>query len=679
MKKLLNRFVSIVLALLFLCTNVYAFQLAELQTETATDLLLFFEEEDLIIATRHEIPVRKAPAIATIISAKEIRNMGARNLLDILRKVPGIGISIAPIPVAHSIEVRGIKTLNSEKILIMIDGHSLNEAMHSSSTLFFQYMSVEHIKRVEIIRGPGSALYGANAFLAVINIITKDTEDINGLQITSGGGSFNTKHYNLLFGYKGEKLKIAGHFDYLDTDGPSSFIEQDAVLNSGDTIMWQERPDIGLSISYGDFTLRGGYLKNKMGPYIGAANALNDESAQDWGQYYADLILEKDLTGSLDIVTRLYFDQVILDPYWELFSEGHQIGPYTYPDGLLGNPASKHRRIGGEITTNYSISDHLLTTGILYENTDQYYIKSIGNFNPITYAPLGSNQEIASFNREVKRDIWALYVQDVWDITDDISLTTGVRYDNYSDFGGTTNPRAGLVWNFIKNTSFKLLYGSAFRAPSFAELYHANNPSLVGNEDLKPEKIKTYEMGLEHRFLGKYMARLNYFYNDITDLIVSGVQPAPGPAVYENRDSAEIDGIEFELLADFGNDNYGFINYSFQDPRDGVTDERLADVPSHKANAVINLAPWQYLNTNVSFSWIGERPRTDGDTRDDVSSDILVDLTLIAKNFYRTLEIRGSVYNLFDEDYRDPSPSLKVPNDFPTNERMVMIEARYKF
>ena len=87
--------------------------------------------------------------------------------------------------------------------------------------------------------------------------------------------------------------------------------------------------------------------------------------------------------------------------------------------------------------------------------------------------------------------------------------------------------------------------------------------------------------------------------------------------------------------------------------------------------------PWKYLNGNVTVSWIGERPRADKDSRDDLSPATLVDLTLIGKNFYKSLEIRGSIYNLFDEDYRDPNPFPgSIPNDYPTNERMFMVELR---
>ena len=100
----------------------------------------------------------------------------------------------------------------------------------------------------------------------------------------------------------------------------------------------------------------------------------------------------------------------------------------------------------------------------------------------------------------------------------DLNLTAGVRYDHYSDLGSTTNPRLGLVWSFLKNADRKLLYGQAFRAPSFTELYNDNNPSLMGNPDLLPEKIKTYEASLGYRFSDSLRANLNYFHNNIDSL-----------------------------------------------------------------------------------------------------------------------------------------------------------------
>jgi len=150
-------------------------------------------EVEISLPTRSPKPVSKTPGIATVITAKEIHNMGARNLMDVLKMVPGIGISRNE-QGFFMFDIRGISTVSSEKILLMIDGHSLNKNYIGSGLKFIaDHLDVKNIRQVEVVRGPGSALYGTNAFVAVINVITKDTVELEGLEVFLTGGSFNTK------------------------------------------------------------------------------------------------------------------------------------------------------------------------------------------------------------------------------------------------------------------------------------------------------------------------------------------------------------------------------------------------------------------------------------------------------------------------------------------------------
>ena len=127
---------------------------------TREDLLVFFEEYELIAATKRVTSLRKAPAIASVITSDEIKKMGARTLIDILRTIPSIGISMDEFG-RYMIEVRGVRTITSEKLLLMIDGHKLNEAWTGSAIAnIYNDLPVENIKQIEIIKGPGSALYG---------------------------------------------------------------------------------------------------------------------------------------------------------------------------------------------------------------------------------------------------------------------------------------------------------------------------------------------------------------------------------------------------------------------------------------------------------------------------------------------------------------------------------------
>ncbi len=639
------------------------------------EMLLFFEKKDLIVtATRRPQKVSEAPAIATVITAEQIRNMGARNLLDVLKIVPGLGVSIVTGYGKYGIESRGIKSIDTEKILMMIDGHRVNETLSGGATWVFDDMMVENIKRVEIIRGPASALYGANAFVAAINVVTMDSGDIDGIDARAGGGSFSTQHYDLLFGKEYSKFKIEGNFDYLDSKGAKLNVESDRLKKSGQTDDWKKRYDLGLKMSYGDVSFNGRYVNKERGPYIGVANALNDESKIETGHLFGELIYKHSLKEDLHLLLKGYYDNYYWKANWEIFPEGALSG---FPDGFIGIPEAKNRTYGSEIQVDYSLWDkNTVTAGVLYEDIRQYDVRHSSNFNPNTNAPLGSLQDVTSWgnwNQNKDRNISALYIQDVWKFTSDIEGTFGVRYDNYSDFGNTTNPRLGLVWNLLEKLNLKLLYGSAFRAPNFKELYNTNNPAQTGNPDTKPEKIKTYEASLGYQFTKNHSLTVTYFDTEIEDIIDLENKK------FKNIGKAKVNGIETELKAKYRDSTYGYVNYTYQYPWDVNAAYRLHDVATHKGNIGVNMGLNEYLNANANLLVVGARSRTKTDTRGELSGYEVLDLTLIGKNFYKNAEIRGSVYNLMDEKYVDPENTNQVKNDFPREGISFILEARYMF
>jgi len=651
-------------------------------------LSMYFTPEELEIATRRAIPLREAPAIATVITAQEIRNMGARTLMDVLRLVPGMGIAITD-QGFFRLEVRGTVTGQSEKVLIMIDGHSMNKNHSGSAFPFFlDHLSVDNIRKIEIVRGPGSALYGTNAFVAVINIVTVSAENMEGANLSVSGGSFDTQKYNL-FGGKtfNNGLKISGSIDYMKTHGPDLRITEDRLSGTpftaapGNADTRFEGVGIYFEASYKDLTYRGQYLANDRGAYIGLGNALTDYNSIKSYNFWQELSYSHSFTEKFSSTTKLYYDYFKQDWLAKVFPDGFA---GSFPHGMIGGPKAKDRTIGGEIQLDYSISDtnHLLA-GINYEEMKQYDVKAISNFDPNTGLYLGSIQDISSWgnwNRNVKRYIFAAYIQDEWKIKDNLRLTAGVRYDHYNDFGDTTNPRFGIVWRFLENADLKLLYGQAFRAPTFTELYSINNPTIIGNPDLDPEKIKTYEASLGYTYTERFRIELNYFYNDIDDLIVR--DPSTSPMTYANLGRAEIDGIEAVLTEKYSADNYWKIAYTWQDPRDAHTGERIAFVPSNRASASVNYGFSKYLVSHVDVLWTGPRPRPLGDIRDDVASYTTVDLTLTLRNIYENLEIQAAIHNLFDEKYEDPDLSGAaqfIPHDYPREGISALLRVSYRF
>ena len=644
---------------------------------------IFTEEEIVVSALKKPRTVSKSPAIMSVITARQIKQMGFRTLTDVLDTVPGFHISMDETG-EKEIAVRGVLDNNSQKIRVLIDGHSINDPWRGGAMWNFDDLPVENIKKIEIIRGPGSALHGHNAFLAVVNIITKDTEDIDGFQLTTSGGNYETQNYSILFGKEYRGLEISGFFDYFDSEGFNQIIEQDIIFGNpgsqspGRSHNRKEKTDLNLKLSYHNLEVKTKYMKKRRKDYIGVGNALNKESVLRDTYIFSELIYKLALGEKLDMTSKVYYDQYNFDPLLEQRPDGH-LG--IYPDGIKGRTQFKQMTVGFENQFNYNLfKGNELTFGFQYEWMHQHDVKYWTNFHPTTFAPLPSAQDFSHdlpfTRRSATRQIWALYLQDEWNITKDIDLTVGVRHDNFTRFGGTTNPRFGLIWRFMEDAHLKLLFATAFRAPNFQEMFLVNNPQREGDPSLDPEKINTYEVGLGYNFTRHIRGNINYFFNRIRDRII--LDTVPSTDKFKNRGGARILGVEAELKADFGNDNYAYANYTFQKAAD-TERNRLPDVPVHKANLGVNVGFWKYANAHLNTVISGPRPREDGDTRADLPSYALANLTFIGRNLIDNFEIRGSIFNLFDKDYKDPAPVDTVPTDYPQPERSFVVELRYKF
>ncbi len=558
------------------------------ETKPIEDELLFFEEEatQLSIATKHLQTVREAPAIVSVVTEQEIRNMGARNLLDILRRVPGFGTTIGYYG-KMEFEIRGIKDPASSRVLLLIDGIPSNDNLTGGLDWAIPHIAVDNIRRIEIIRGPGSALYGSSAFSGVINVVTKQGKEVAGVIVSGGRGTFDTSRYNLQAGKRWGDLDLAFFADYNRTDGPVLKIEQDILGNAGVTDYDLNRLDVGLKVGYKELTLNTRWLKVERGPYIGIAFAVNDETDLDFTTHLSELAYRHSFGEKVAFTARGYVRQTVQNLSWEILPEG--TGPFT--DGMIGNPSGKDQNRGAELQFDYRWADpHRLTIGSVVERKQIYGTRHITNFDPLTGAPLGSLQDITdggNFILEKTRDIWAAYLQDEWNVTEKINLVAGVRHDHYSDFGGTTNPRVAAVWQFAQAWDAKLMYGTAFLAPPFGSLYLINNPTQLGNPNLDPEKMRTYEASVGYT-AGETEGRISYFNNDFDNKIQPLLQPS-GVVVYGNRGGASVQGVEIEVKQRFGLGAEAYANYTYQKTEDTETQREVADVAGHKGNLGVDL------------------------------------------------------------------------------------------
>jgi iron complex outermembrane receptor protein len=616
------------------------------------------ERQVVVTASKMEEHVDKTIATTTVITQNDIAQIGARNLLDVLRLVPGIGITQTQFG-WREIEVRGVKTLTSEKVQIMLNGHSLDHNLQNAGSIWvYDDLPVDTIKRVEVVRGPGSALYGANAFLAVINIITQDAKDLSGLHTSAGWGSFDTQQYRASWGKQfNNSAEAALHFNFTDTNGINSPIPADSLsvqgLNSsapGRSQLTEGRYDLEWQLGYQDFKLDGRYINKKAGTFFGTASILSDNrTQQDYNDYFLRLSRTWKIKDNFTIDTQIFHDSYTADNTWQL------------APSLFSRTGFQDTRTGGEIQANYLLSEtQTVISGFSYAKEQQDNLSD----------KLGSDPEhliqTVPTTEERKRGRWGVYIEDIWDPLKNVRISLGARYDRYSDFGGTFNPRMGFNWEFIKAYSLKFSYGTAYRAPAFGELGLVNNPVVLGNPGLKPEEVKTFEVGILGHPVKDLTTQATYYHSAINQII----SPVSGQTTilrYDNNGSLAAEGVELETRYDFdGNLQGSYISANYVLQHSTQLNQQLADVPRHRSNLTAN---WAFDNTWSTFAHVlikSSTLRNPGDTRNNVSAYALFDMGLLGKNMFgKKVDISFTVYNLFDKRYYDPAPaSLSFIGDY---------------
>lgn len=637
--------------------------------------------------------IRKSAATITVITEEQIRNMAARNLLDVLRAVPGLGVTQNNL-FMNEIESRGIKTQSTEKILFMLDGHYLdNNLLNGGGTIIFDTMPLDFVKRIEVVRGPASALYGANAFLALVHIITKEASDIDGVEVSIKRGSYQSEQYNLMYGKNIKGIDIAANFNFFDTDGFGADVEQDVLAGApfsaapDETDQFGKRREMDLKLGYKGLRFQGKYVQREDGHYFGANFAIDDETKTRYRDYFLEVGYNRDVLENLNFDVRLYRDFLRFDNNFQIFPKGFPDPTGDpFPNGMMINGEVDNTKQGGEILAKYRpIETNTFIAGAMAEHQKQFDIGQKVNFDPITGEFLGSVQDLSDtlpWGEAATRDLWAVYLEDLWDVTETLRFTVGARYDRYNDFGGELNPKAGVAWEFAQGYDLKLLYGHGFRAPTFAELHNINNPFIIGNSDLDPEEVETIELSVGADITSFIKSRVTFFRNDIHDLIK--IQNF----THENAGSARIHGVEAELRADLPQawpGSYVAMNYTYQHPRDREAGHRIADVPTHKANIMANFALTEHFNLYTELFIKDSLPREPGDARDELPGYGLFNASFSVKNIlnshkiFRNMELKASIYNLFDKEYYSPSPPNTIPGDYEMPGRSVMFEAGFAF
>ncbi|KPA15787.1 TonB-denpendent receptor [Candidatus Magnetomorum sp. HK-1] len=647
------------------------------------------------IATKTKLNSEYVPGIVTIFTRQEMDSRGLRTVRDVLSLVPGIEISMDAVGYRQVI-VRGVgESVASGNIKILINNISVNDNISSNAEIIMD-MPVEHLERVEIIRGPGSALHGEFAYTGVINVITRDKGNNFFFDTASNNSYTGGCHYS----WKSPdddlhlNMSIAGS----KTDGGDIKTGQDVLYGMGfGDISYapghtNEKRNFTsglLSMAYKNVSLVGQFISTNMGSHFNSSYALMPDTGKTVFHKNAIILESKqkfDITSNLHLVMKqgwlefAYKDKDVL-----IYPPGFGGG---YPDGMQATYFTKEQRFNFAFELTYSgFKQHSIFLG--YSHYDIELADSWGelNFNPLTFEPLSSirrfdDEKHNGFPVGQKRRLHSITFQDEYNVTDDLTFTGGLRFDNYSDAGNTLTPRLAAVYRVNSNHILKTQYASAFRPPSFMEMYLKNTPGLEGNPDIEPSTIDTYEFCYIYKNQN-IIGKVSLFYSDLDKIIINE------NGKYFNSGQANVSGTEFELEHPLGHMFKLNTNFSILRSEDKRTKEEIPGTANILANVALIFNPRKNVSLSLLCRHTGKRTRDVLDARNDLPAYNTVDISACIYNLgLRDLKIRAGIKNLSDVDIRFPAPLSEdfmgnlipsYPDDFPRPGREFWFKVSYAF
>jgi outer membrane receptor protein involved in Fe transport len=684
--------------------------------------LLTSTEATVTVGSRHPLPVERTPGTVSMVKSDEIRDLGARTLEDVLRLLPGVDITTDRLG-RSSISLRGIAPGftggASESVLVLLDGEPLNEPVLGGAGPVNLNLSADHIRQVELLRGPGSMLFGDGALAGVISITLQSTETFTGTELLAGGGSFGTQDYAIRSGARLNRLQVSGFVRFEDTSGARLDVPADAQTVSDLTRAALGKPPISLApgrttddfrtietayrFGLGDWTLGLRSRSDSSGGLVGYADALGRRNELAIRQTNVDLGWKRNLPRLGTVEARMSFAQNQNQQILEVYPSGYesrgldgQLYPFGKPGGeggvFLQDSLGSRRVLAEGLLTRDVAPHHQLTTGVSLGREGTHGLEANANLDFRTGFPVPPvGQSLGPLSAAVAdshRSVVSLFAQDAWTPSSRFAMTAGLRFDHYWGVGGTVSPRLALVgslpsWiekalpaRLASGLGYKLLYGHSFRIPTFAELYF-RLPGFTGNPDLKPVVADSVEAGLDYKGGSLSVAGIGYW-NQVSRTIETDEPFSPvGTALLQNGAGVRVFGFEVELRKRFGAANSLFANYAYQHARERDGGGPSPGVPAHLANIGASFSFREHWSVTPTLALRSSRPRASVDPRSSVDGVALFGISARALQIYRGLGADLLLLNLFDQDYADPAPL--VPGGYPRPGRRALFHLSYRF
>lgn len=600
------------------------------------------------VASQSEQTLRETPGVVTIITAREIRNMGARDLIDVLRMVPGLDFA-HDIDGVISMGIRG-NWAQEAKMMLMVDGLDMTEIAYGSQQ-FAAHYPLDIIDRIEIIRGPGSTIYGGNASLAVINIITKDAKKVNGIGLHANYGqmqnTYGRANGTINFGrefFNG--LSISGSATY----GKANMSDRLVYLPDGTPVNYADSSRIGMLFTNLAIKYKGLNVKYVFDNYTLQSPIINNTYV--FASHVGSISYDFKVGNKITITPRFGFKNQL---------------PWFYrnvSDTAFYNTNIKTARYTGSTIFRYKPIEKLeILVGAEYYNDNGKVYSGQSNY----LFSNGSNK-VSYYNM-------AGYIQTQW-YSKWVNVTAGIRIDKHNRFGMVAVPRLVLT-KVIKNLHGKLMISRAFRAPM---IY---NMDL--NPNINPEKITVIEAEIGYKFSPNFYATLNIFDNQVySPIVYSYINDVEN---YVNGARMGSRGAEFELRYT-GKLGYITANYSFYYnlPRanndynvPGHPSLSLA-LPTHKATLNTNITLYKNLAFNVGCVVYSDRfAYNSNEELVYYKPTVLLSSFLYYDDIVKGLSAGVGVYDIFGQNYVFPQAYRSYYDAVPGPSREVVVKLRYKF
>lgn len=610
-----------------------------------------------VTATKTERKVADVPASINIVTQKDIENSVASNANEILKNVAGVNIrnstGLMSTSTTNKLYMRGFGGTDARS-LVLLDGVPLNDAY--GGAVEWTQIPMDSIKRIEVVKGSGSSLYGSNAMGGVINIITKKPQKQQ-TNINLSYGSMNTKIGSISTSGKKGKFGYYLSGQFTDSDGYIADLESNqkdntikrgvekANANLKFTYDIDDSSDVGVLYNYMDRKTTG--VLDIPGGYNPYKNSMST----------AQINYSKFFENSSDMKVTIY----------------NKMGENSY-DSLSGSvikykDAGETSDYGATLQYTLPLGNHIITTGLEGKKSSAEKID--------TYL---SNS--ATITTEGKQDYYAFFGQDEWFVNEKFILNIGARLDYYKNHGGKMydevnnvytdhatksfnafSPKIGLVYHLTENTSIRTSIGKAFRAPTVSNLYRdwiSYGKVYAGNANLDPETVISYEIGVDQK-IGNGNIHITAYRSDAEDFIYSIDPLNPLSTNYKEKTNVgevEIQGIEFEADYAFTDAWKLLANYTYNESKikkfeanSALEGKYLTYVPKNKASVSIEYMNPNFINIIASGRYVGKRYSDDMNSESSAyESYTLYDLKL-SRKITKNSQFEVSVDDLFDKGH----------------------------